>query len=213
MTKRDDEESGNRRAGARGITERELNAPYEDPIDKLAREADSIDEREYSIALLMAQGRWSKLKALQYANVWAVSPKTVANYASNANNLRRQVAGARGLKSAQRRTLDQLQAAYELAMANGDAKAATMAAKTMGEIQGAFPSKHAGKGAQQPGPGVPAPLPPAVQELAESPEALRLWALIGKRPSKAQVAQLSAGATAEQVAEAAGRLLKPPGGS
>lgn len=204
----DDDDSGHKRAGAgaRGFSERTPKAPYEDPIDRQAREAESIDDRILAIATLMAQGRWTKIKALQYGNLWAVAPKTVRDYATQANRLRKQLAGAQGLKAAARRTRDQLQAAYELAMANGDAKAATMAAKTLGELQGAFPSKRVGDeaGKSTPTAGVPQQL----SEYVEDERLLQFWALTGRRPTPAQKAQLLAGTSVEEVIRAAG--LPPP---
>lgn len=205
MANREDDEpeaSGNKRARARGFAEKApKEPPYEDPIDRQAREAEGIDARELVIAQLMAQGRWTKLKALQYGNLWAVAPKTVANYASNANRLRRQVAGGRALKSAQRRTLDQLQAAYELAMAQGDPKAAAMAAKTMGEIQGAFPSKRVEKDAEKPAPH--AGLPPEIALYAHDERLVRLYELLGRRLTSAQVTAVLAGTPPEEVAKGA----------
>lgn len=209
----DDEESGHKRAGAsaRGFSEKAPKPPpYEDPVDKQAREAGSIDDRVLAIATLMAQGRWTKIKALQYGNLWAVAHKTVRDYATQANRLRKQLAGAQGLKAAARRTRDQLQAAYELAIANGDAKAATMAAKTLGELQGAFPSKRVGKDApQQQPPGLT--VPSQLSEYIDHPELLRFWTLTGQRPTPAQKKAILDGTPVEEAIQAAGLPVQPRG--
>jgi hypothetical protein len=199
MRSDDDDEVDHGRARARGYSEKTPKPPpYEDPTDKQAREAESVDDRIMAIALLMAQGRWSKVKALQYGNLWAVSPETVKGYAAQANRLRRHLAGSRGLKDAARVTLDQLQAAYELAMGNGDAKGAVAAARTMGEIRGAFPSKSVGKG--QPEQAQALKVPSQFSEYVDEPRLLRFWSLTGRRPTPEQKAQILAGASPEEVA-------------
>lgn len=199
MRSDDDDEAEHRRAGARGYSEKAPKPPpYEDPTDRQAREAESVDDRIMAIALLMAQGRWSKVKALQYGNLWAVSVKTMRGYAAQANRLRRQLSGSRGLKDAARVTLDQLQAAYELAMGNGDAKGAVAAARTMGEIRGAFPSKAVGKG--QPEQPQALKVPSQFSEYVEDPRLLRFWSLTGRRPTPEQKARILAGASPEEVA-------------
>jgi hypothetical protein len=201
MRSDDEDEVDHGRAGARarGFSEKAPKAPpYEDPADRQAREAESVDDRILAIALLMAQGRWSKVKALQYGNLWAVSPETVKGYAAQANRLRRHLSGSRGLKDAARITLDQLQAAYELAMSNGDAKGAVAAAKTMGEIRGAFPSKAVGKG--QPEQPQAIRIPSQFSEFVEDERLLRFWSLTGRRPTPEQKARILAGASPEDVA-------------
>lgn len=208
----DDEDSGHKRAGAgaRGFSEKAPKPPpYEDPVDKQAREAENLDDRILVIATLMAQGRWTKIKALQYGNLWAVAPKTVRDYATQANRLRKQLAGAQGLKAAARRTRDQLQAAYELAIANGDAKAATMAAKTLGELQGAFPSKRVGKDEPEKSKGLN--VPPQLSEYVDHPELLRFWTLTGQRPTPAQKDHILAGTPVEEVIRASGLPVQPRG--
>lgn len=198
----DDDESGNRRAPARAFSEKPPKAPaYEDPIDAEAREAESIDDRHRVIALLMAQGRWTKVKALQLANLWAVALKTVNNYACEANRLRKQIKGAGSLKNAAARTRDQLQAAYELAIAQGDAKAATMAARALGELQGAFPSKSTGK-PEGPAAGAPA-VPAQFSEFVDHPDLLRFWTLTSRRPTPAQKKAILEGVPVEEVIQQA----------
>lgn len=196
-------------AGARGFSEKEPRLPYEDPADRQAREAETIDDRILAIATLQAQGRWTKIKALQYGNLWAVSPRAVRDYATQANRLRKQLAGAQGLKNAAARTRDQLQAAYELAMANGDAKAATAAARALGELQGAFPSKTVGKGDDKAQPG--AVVPPQFSEFVEHPELLRFWTLTSLRPTPAQKRAILDGTPVEEVIRQAG--IRTGGGS
>lgn len=199
-----DDDSGSRRAGAgaRSFSEKAPKpTPYEDPVDKMAREAETVDDRTRTIALLMSQGRWSKTKILQYANLWAVSFKTVANYACEAKRLKSQLRTAQGLKNAARVTLDQLQAVYELAMSVGDMKAAVAAARTMGEIRGAFPSKSAGKTEdKKPGTTVPAQF----SEYVDHPDLLRFWMLTRVRPTPAQKKSILGGTPVEQVIREAG---------
>lgn len=184
-----------------------------DPLDQQARTAETIDDRVFVVAQFLMQGRWTKHRALMLANLWAVAPATIKGYANDAARLARQLKGADGLKALRRKVEARLDHAFEMAVANGDAKAAVQAARALGDLGAVFGQKRTGKDAPQPAPGAPAPLPPAVQQVAEHPEALRFWALVGKRPTPAQVAQFAAGATAEQVAQAAGVSLSPPGGS
>lgn len=56
-------------------------------------------------------------------------------------------------------------------------------------------------------------LPKQVQEISQSDEALRFWALAGKRPNRAQLEQLKSGVSPEQVAREAGLWPRqaPPG--
>lgn len=205
-----DDDSGNKRAPARSFSEKAPKpTPYEDPVDKMAREAETVDDRIRTIALLMSQGRWSKTKILQYANLWAVSFKTVANYACEANRMRKELRGAQGIKSAARVTRDQLQAAYELAMAVGDVKAAVSAARALGELQGAFPSKSVGKGDDKAAPG--AVVPPQFTEFVEHPELLRFWTLTSLRPTPAQKRAILDGTPVEEVIRQAG--IRTGGGS
>lgn len=215
MQSDDDEESGSRRAGtgasARSFSEKVPKPPpYEDPVDKQARDAETIDDRIRSIALLMSQGRWTKTKILQYANLWAVSFKTVANYACEAKRLKSELRSAQGIKNAARVTLDQLQAVYELAMSVGDMKAAVAAARTMGEIRGAFPSKRVGKDAPQQQPSG-LTVPSQLSEYVDHPELLRFWTLTGQRPTPAQKTQILAGTPVEEVIRAAGLPVQPRG--
>lgn len=209
-----DDESGSRRAGAgaqaRGFSEKAPKPPpYEDPVDKQARDAETVDDRIRAIALLMSQGRWTKTKILQYANLWAVSFKTVANYACEAKRLKSELRSAQGVKNAARVTLDQLQAVYELAMSVGDMKAAVAAARTMGEIRGAFPSKRVGK--DEPAQASAPKVPPQLTEYVDNPALLRFWATTGRRPTPAQREQLLAGVPVEEVARAAGHAPQPKG--
>lgn len=204
MRSDDDGEAEHRRAGARGYSEKPPKPPpYEDPTDRQAREAESVDDRIMVIALLMAQGRWSKVKALQYGNLWAVSVKTMKGYAAQSNRLRRQLSGSRGLKDAARVTLDQLQAAYELAMGNGDAKGAVAAARTMGEIRGAFPSKTVGKGQpEQPTTAFP-PVPPAIALYANYPSLTELYELLGRELTPEEIRQALLGVPPAEIARMA----------
>lgn len=199
------DEGGHRRAGARGFSEKAPKPPYEDPTDRQARDAESIEDRILAVASLMAQGRWTKIKALQYGNLWAVAPRTVRDYATQANRLRKQLAGAQGLKNAAARTRAQLTAAYELAMANGDAKAATMAARALGELQGAFPSKIVSK-VEGPAAGAPA-VPAQFSEYVDHPDLLRFWLLTKTRPTPAQKKALLDGTPVEEVIREAGIKL------
>lgn len=150
------------------------DGPYEDPIDREARQADSIDDRIRVIALLLSQGRWSKLKALQYANLWAVSPRTIRDYSTQANRLRKEVVGAAGMKRLQSDLEAQYRAAFELAIGQGDPKAAVMATKALAELRGANAPKG-DKGGTSPASNAP-PLPPEVQALLASPEAMAFLA-------------------------------------
>lgn len=183
--------------------------PYEDPVDRQAREAESVDDRIRTIALLMSQGRWTKTKILQYANLWAVSFKTVANYACEAKRLKGELRSAQGIKNAARVTLDQLQAVYELAMSVGDMKAAVAAARTMGEIRGAFPSKRVGKDEPETPKGLQ--VPSQLSEYVDHPELLRFWTLTGQKPTPAQKAQILGGTPVEEVIQASGLPVQPRG--
>jgi hypothetical protein len=185
----------------------------QDPLEKQARTAETIDDRVFVIAQLLMQGRWTKHRALMLANLWAVGPAAIKKYATDAARLTRQLKGADGLKALRRKVEARLDLAFEMALASGDAKAAVQAARALGDLGGLFGQKRVGKNEETPTEPGKAPLPPMVQQVAQHPEALRYWALAGKRPTPAQVAQFASGATAEQVAQAAGLALKPPGAS
>jgi hypothetical protein len=172
----------------------------------MAREAETVDDRIRTIALLMSQGRWTKTKILQYANLWAVSFKTVANYGCEAKRLKSELRGAQGVKNAARVTLDQLQAVYELAMSVGDMKAAVAAARTMGEIRGAFPSKSVGKSDDKAPPG--AVVPPQFSEFVENEQLFRFWMLTERKPTPEQKKAILGGTPVEEVIRQAGIALR-----
>lgn len=216
MAREDDdpEEAGDHRR-AREPSPARAKAPkeeaYEDPIDRQARQAESIDDRVLVIAYLLTQGRWTKLKTLQYSNLWACSIETVRSYAKDAARFMRLMAGSKSFKAHVREIDAQLRTAFELAIAQGDAKGAVAAAKARGELHGVFaPKKIAntdvdGK-ALPPAP----PMPPQVAVFVNNEAALRFWAATGRRPTPAQVAQLEAGVPPEEVARSAGLLQGLP---
>lgn len=218
MAKLDDDdeapgpEDHHRRAGAHTRAQPPQEPP-QDATDKQAHDAiaGSVDDRVFVIAQYLVQGRWSKHKALMLANLWAVSAPTMRGYAADAARLSRQLKGADGLRTLRRKVESQLDMAFEMAVASGDAKAAVAAAKALGEMGGVFaPKKIANTDAEgktlPPAP----PLPPNVAVFVNSEPALRFWAATGRRPTPAQVAQLEAGVPHEEVARSAGLLQGPP---
>jgi hypothetical protein len=210
MARSDDDEAAgpedhHRRAGAHTRAQ-PPQTPTQDATDKQAHNAiaGSVDDRVFVIAQYLVQGRWSKHKALMLANLWAVSAPTMRGYAADAARLSRQLKGADGLRTLRRKVESQLDMAFEMAVASGDAKAAVAAAKALGEMGGVFaPKKIAATDAEG------KTLPPNVAVFVNDERALRLWALTRQRPTPAQVAQLEAGVPPEEVARSAGLLQGP----
>lgn len=208
----EDESGDHKRARDPSPARAKLVETYEDPIDKQAREAESIDDRVLAIAYLITQGRWNNLKILQYANLWACSIETVRSYGKDAARFQRLLKGKKKFSAHVREVDAQLRTAYELAIANGDAKGAVAAAKARGELFGVFaPKKIAAtdtKGKDVPPANLPKP-PPHIQRILDHPMGKRLWALQDRLPTEEQMAQLDAGVPLLEVAKNAGLL---PGG-
>lgn len=176
--------------------------PPEDPLDQQARTAGSVDDRVFVIAQYLVEGRWTKRRALLLHNLWAVSPATLKGYAARAAALNRMLKGADGLLATRRKVESRLDHAFEMAVASGDAKAAVAAAKTLGEIAGLFPKgtpKSVGEEAKTPG-----GLPPEIALYAHDERLVRLYELLKKRLTPAQVSQILAGVPPEEIAKAAG---------
>jgi hypothetical protein len=154
----------------------------------------------------MAGGWWSTAKAHELAGRWGLSLSAIKWSSAEAS---RQLKMSRGDLDEQRETnLGRLEAAYTLAMGSGDALAAVTAVKAIAQVDGTLaPKKSAETDAS--GKDLPRtpPLPPQLQALAQDPRFIRLWALLGARPTPAQLEQLQAGTAPETIAA----LLPPKG--
>jgi hypothetical protein len=157
-----------------------------DPLEAQARHAETIDDRVFVVAQFLMQGRWSRHRALMLANLWAVSPLTIRDYATDAARLARQLKGADGLKALRRKVEAQLDTAFEMAVASGDAKAAVQAAKALGDLGGVFAPKRV---AQTDAQGKDVPTTAAIQLFVEM--ATRAFvAQHGRPPTEAEARAL-----------------------
>lgn len=176
------------RAGAPGRAQAPAEAPYEDPVDQFARKDDlSVDDRVTVVAQLMATGRWSPSKAMWLQQLWALSAESIKDYATQAKRALRLAQGVGGLKVTQRKVSAQFQAAYELAMAKGDPKAAVAAAKGLADVHGLVVKKIATTDQQGHA------LPPAQQALVQLfmlPGVLPFVATKQRLPTEAELAAL-----------------------